>query len=63
MVLENESENVLNETARIEFPSKKPVKELTAYNKYIEEAKLPQKFDSPIRFKTEDRGLFDFNPQ
>lgn len=54
MVLENESENVLNETARIEFPSKKPVKELTAYNKYIEEAKLPQKFDSPIRFKTEE---------
>jgi len=34
---ETEEENVLNETARVEFPSKKPAKEMDAYNKYLHE--------------------------
>jgi len=30
----------MNETTKIEFPSKKPVKELNAYNNFLAEGKI-----------------------
>lgn len=66
MVLENAEENILNETAWIEFPSKKPVKELNAYNNYYQEPKIRSCFESPGWSYTEDwdwlMSVFDFNP-
>jgi len=51
---------VLNETTRIEFPSKKPVKELNSYNTFL------TNFMAQSRLQTfEDQrssSIFDFRP-